>query len=46
MVVCLIMQRLEMRFEEGWNPGRYEEDLRDHFVLRKGRLPVVFSPRK
>ena len=45
MVVCLIMQRLEIRLEKDWEPQMYENDLRDYFVLGTGKLPVVLSPR-
>ncbi|KAG6907279.1 hypothetical protein DXG01_009584 [Tephrocybe rancida] len=46
MLVCLLVQRYEMRFEEGYDATRWEEDMSDYFVMMKGRLPVVLTPRK
>ncbi|KAG5730825.1 Cytochrome P450 67, partial [Termitomyces sp. T112] len=46
MLVCLLMQRYEMRFEEGYDVDRWDEDMSDYFVMMKGRLPVVLTPRK
>jgi cytochrome P450 len=46
MSVCELMHRFDMRFPEGWNPAEYEETLCDHFVLSKGELPIILSPRK
>ncbi|OBZ68976.1 hypothetical protein A0H81_11349 [Grifola frondosa] len=46
MVVCLAMQKLDMRLSEGLNPQSYEEGLLDYFVLRKQPpLPVVINRR-
>ncbi|OBZ68837.1 hypothetical protein A0H81_11384 [Grifola frondosa] len=45
MLVCLIMQRLEMRFPEGWEPRTYEDGLTDHFVMMGPALPVVVKRR-
>ncbi|OBZ68665.1 hypothetical protein A0H81_11383 [Grifola frondosa] len=45
MLVCLIMQRLEMRFPEGWNPRTYEDGLTDYFVMMGPALPVVVKRR-
>ncbi|KAG6907707.1 hypothetical protein DXG01_007725 [Tephrocybe rancida] len=45
MLVCLLMQRYEMRFEEGYDVGNWEEGMSDYFVLMKGSLPVVLVPR-
>ncbi|KAG6816461.1 hypothetical protein H0H87_005944 [Tephrocybe sp. NHM501043] len=46
MLVCLLMQRYEMRFEEGYDVTRWEEEISDYYVMMKGRLPVVLTPRK
>ncbi|KAG6864469.1 hypothetical protein C0991_009303 [Blastosporella zonata] len=46
MLMCLLMQRYEMRFEEGYDVSRWDEDMSDYFVMMKGRLPVVLTPRK
>ncbi|KAG6808992.1 hypothetical protein H0H92_002067, partial [Tricholoma furcatifolium] len=46
MLVCLLLQRYEMRFEQGYDPNRWEEEMCDYFVMMKGKLPVVLTPRK
>jgi len=46
MVVCLIMQKYDMRFEDGFHPKQWEDDIHDFFITLKGRLPVVLTPRK
>ena len=45
LVVALMMQRFEMRFADGYEPCRWEEDLHDFFVMMNGKLPVVLTPR-
>lgn len=44
-VVCMMMQRLDFRFVDGYDPESWGHDLKDYFVATKGRLPVVLSPR-
>ncbi|GLB40144.1 putative cytochrome p450 [Lyophyllum shimeji] len=46
MLVCMMMQKYEMRFEEGYRPEWWEENTLDYFVMMKGRLPVVLTPRR
>jgi len=45
MVVCLVMQRFEIKLAEGYQVERWEEDISDYFVMTKGELPVVLTPR-
>lgn len=45
MTVCLLMQRLEMRFAPGFDPESYEQGLRDYFVVKKPELRVDVSLR-
>ncbi|EGN99144.1 hypothetical protein SERLA73DRAFT_181973 [Serpula lacrymans var. lacrymans S7.3] len=45
MAICLMMQRLEFRFPDDYVPEKFEDDLLDLFVAKKGSLPVVLSPR-
>jgi len=40
MAVCLVMQRLELRFAPGFDPNSYEQNLRDFFVIKKPELLV------
>ena len=44
-VVCMMMQRLDFRFADGYNPESWDRDLKDYFLAVKGELPVVLSPR-
>ncbi|KAG6330511.1 hypothetical protein ID866_8578 [Astraeus odoratus] len=43
--VCCVMQRLEMRFADGYDVERWEKELKDYFVSVRGELPVVIVPR-
>lgn len=45
MVVALLMQRFEMRFADGYDPGLWEEEIQDFVVVKSGRLPVILTPR-
>lgn len=45
MVICSLMQTFDMRFEDGWKPQLWEDNLMDWLVFLKGKLPVVFTPR-
>ncbi|KAF8896562.1 cytochrome P450 [Infundibulicybe gibba] len=45
MLVCLVMHKFDMRFEEGYNLMEWENNILDFFVMMKGRLPVVLTPR-
>lgn len=40
-----MMQRLDFRFADGYDPESWDRDLKDYFVATKGKLPVVLSPR-
>ena len=44
-VVCMMMQRLDFRFADGYDPECWDRDLKDYFVSIKGKLPVVLTPR-
>ncbi|KAI0081603.1 high nitrogen upregulated cytochrome P450 monooxygenase 2 [Panus rudis PR-1116 ss-1] len=45
MVLCHLMHELQFRFADGYDPGDWEKELEDMFVVKKGRLPVVATPR-
>ena len=45
MIVCGIVQRFDLRFEDGWDKKLWLKDLKDVFVSRMGRLPVVVQVR-
>ena len=46
MVVCLVMQKFEMKLAEKYQVERWEEDMTDYSVMITGELPVVLTPRK
>jgi cytochrome P450 len=45
MVLAYAIQTFKISFVEGYNPARWEAELRDHFVFEKGSLPVVITTR-
>ncbi|KAJ7086454.1 cytochrome P450 [Mycena belliarum] len=45
MVIAHVMRAFDLSFEDGYDRRRWESDLRDYFVLHKGRLPVVLHDR-
>ncbi|KAF7312090.1 Protein kinase domain-containing protein [Mycena indigotica] len=46
MVICTLMSRFELRFEDGYDARLWEDNLCDYFIARKGELPVVLSHRQ
>ncbi|KAL5511175.1 hypothetical protein ACEPAH_4390 [Sanghuangporus vaninii] len=46
MVVATIVQRFDMKFAEGYDPVKWEEDLEDFFIMKVGKLPVVLHARR
>jgi len=45
MVIASLMQKFDVRFAEGYDPAEWEANLEDFFVMKKGPLPVVLTPR-
>ena len=45
-LVTMFVMKFEMFFDDGYNPARWEEGLKDNFVLVKGELPVKLKLRK
>ena len=45
MVVALLVQKFDMRFADGYDSRKWEENLEDWFIVKTGELPVVLSPR-
>ncbi|KAJ6630962.1 cytochrome P450 [Mycena sp. CBHHK59/15] len=45
MIVCTLLTKFQMRFEDGFCAQSWGNNLRDYYILKKGRLPVVFLPR-
>ncbi|CDO73447.1 hypothetical protein BN946_scf185013.g82 [Trametes cinnabarina] len=46
MVVTLMMQRLDMRLADGFDPAAYEGKLLDYLILSRPPLPVIVMPRE
>ena len=46
MVICLIMQKFELSFAEGWNPDEFDREMRDYVVITRKRLPVTIKLRE
>ncbi|KAG6819363.1 hypothetical protein H0H93_012546 [Arthromyces matolae] len=44
-VVFAVLKRFTLRLEEGYDRSRWERDLLDFFVLTKGKLPVILTPK-
>ncbi|KAJ7650724.1 cytochrome P450 [Roridomyces roridus] len=45
LVICTLMTKFNLAFEVGFDARTWEVNLRDYYILSKGKLPVVFSPR-
>ncbi|EJD01468.1 cytochrome P450 [Fomitiporia mediterranea MF3/22] len=45
MAVALLVQRFDMRFEEGYDPREWNDKLEDWFIMLTGKLPVVLTVR-
>ena len=46
MVVCALVQRFEVRLEEGWDLRRFAREYRDHYIAAMAELPVRLQVRK
>jgi cytochrome P450 len=44
-VVSYIVQRFDMNVAEGYDLDCWERSLKDYFVMAKGALPVILTPR-
>lgn len=44
-VIVALMQQVDLRFAEGYDPDEWLNELQDMFVVYKGRLPVVATRR-
>ena len=45
MVVALVIQRVNLSLDNDYDPSQWEKGLEDFFLVKKGKLPVVLSPR-
>ena len=44
-LVCAIMQQVDLRFADKYDPEEWMRELQDMFVVHKGRLPVIATRR-
>ena len=45
IVIASILRRFDIRFADGYDVGRWFEEMHDDFILGKGELPVVLTKR-
>ncbi|KAI0695303.1 cytochrome P450 [Cytidiella melzeri] len=45
-VICHVIQRLDLRLADDWDPTEYEKEYKDFTVASVGRLPVLVQLRK
>jgi Cytochrome P450 len=45
VIVSYVVQRFDMQRAKGWDLNEWEKSLKDYFILTKGSLPIVLSPR-
>lgn len=46
MAIVLMIRKFSFSLGEGYDAGRWETDLMDHFVTKRGILPTVVTIRK
>jgi len=46
MAVSVIVSRFDLKLDPSYNPQKWYEDLGDYFVMLKGPLPTLLSPRQ
>ena len=45
LVLCHMMQKLNLRFADDYDPLQWEKDRQDKFAQKLGKLPVIISVR-
>ena len=45
MVVSVIVSRFDLKLDPSYNPQKWYEDMGDYFIMTKGPLPTLLSPR-
>ncbi|THH32436.1 hypothetical protein EUX98_g1785 [Antrodiella citrinella] len=45
MVLCHLLQQVNLRFAEGFDPDTWDAHVKDYFMLEVGKLPVIVTPR-
>ena len=46
VVVCHVIQKLDLRLEDGWDASEFTREHKDYFVAEVGKLPVTVRQRK
>ena len=46
MAVSVIVSRFDLKLDPSYNPQKWHEDMVDYFVMIKGPLPTILSPRQ
>lgn len=46
IVICHLMQCLDLRLADGWDPAEWDEHITERFTIMVGKLPVVVTPRQ
>ena len=44
-VTTHMVQRLSLRFQDGYDPAEWDRDLEDRFVITAGKLPIIAERR-
>jgi hypothetical protein len=45
IVLCHMMQKLDLKLADKWTPAEFERTWKDYFVTVVGKLPVIVTPR-
>ena len=46
VVICHVVQLLDIELAHGWDPAEFEAAFFDHFVAETGKLPVYVKGRQ
>ena len=46
IAVSVIVSRFDLKLDPSYNPKRWYEDIGDYFLMGKGPLPTILSPRQ
>ncbi len=46
MVLCHCLQKLTLKFADGWNPDNWEMEMKERMVIDTGSLPIIIEARQ
>lgn len=46
MVVATLVQKFDMRFAKGYEPHKWDEELKEFMAMQVGELPVIIQSRQ